>query len=63
MVPDAHPQKTRKQIENELMEVLRERQREWKAAGEDIRGIARQRFMNALDVSYALVLYGKLPGE
>jgi hypothetical protein len=63
MAPDAPSRKTRKQIENQLIEVLRERWREWQTAGEENREIARQRFLGALEAFNGFVLYGKLPGE
>jgi hypothetical protein len=53
MAPDAPSRKTRQQIEDELMEVLRERWREWEAASEENREIARQRFLDALEGSTA----------
>jgi hypothetical protein len=48
MAPDAPSRKTRQQIQDELLKVLRERHWEWETASEENREIARQRFMNAL---------------
>jgi hypothetical protein len=63
MAPDARPPNTRRQIENDLLEPLHERQQEWRAGGEGNREIARQRFVDAVEAFSGFVLYGKLPAE
>jgi len=51
--------KNRQQMQNELMEVLRQRQDEWSRASDDNRAVARLRFLNVLRKLNSLVLYGK----
>jgi hypothetical protein len=53
--------KTRRQIENDLLEDLRQRQMEWMQASDQDREAARRQFIGALQVFNDLVLYGKLP--
>jgi hypothetical protein len=53
--------KTREQLEEDLLETLRQRQAEWKRASNDERDAARQRFIEALHAFNSLVLYNKLP--
>jgi hypothetical protein len=55
--------KTPQQIEDELMEVLRQAQLEWSRASEDNREAARQRFISALHVFNGLVFDNKPPEE
>ena len=50
--------RTKQEMETDLLEELRLRQREWNRASEEDRDVARQRFMNALDTFYSLVLHG-----
>jgi hypothetical protein len=53
--------KTRQRIEQDLLEVLNLRQREWISATDDNRDLARRRFMDALHAFNDFVLDGKLP--
>lgn len=57
----SHRLNQRQQLEEELLEKLRQRQDEWIRASEDDRDAARQRFMDALHVFNSLILYDKLP--
>jgi len=50
--------RTKQEMETDLLEELRLRRREWNRASEEDRDVARQRFMNALDTFYSLVLHG-----
>ena len=50
------PQKTRQQIEDELMEAPRQRHLEWGKASDGHRDVARRQFMNALHIFNSLVL-------
>ena len=57
---------TRAQVENDLLEVLRQREVEWIQASTQDRDTARQQFKDALDlfnsvVIYGVVIYGKIP--
>jgi hypothetical protein len=54
--------KAREQVEAELLEILRQRQHEWRTAPEDQRDYARQRFMNASQNFNSVILYGKTSG-
>jgi hypothetical protein len=54
-------QKARQDLETELLEIMRERQREWASAKDEHRDLMRQRFMNALHAFNSLVLYDKHP--
>jgi hypothetical protein len=53
--------KTREELEEALLETLRQRQAEWIRASDDERDEARQRFMAALKAFNSLVLYYKIP--
>jgi hypothetical protein len=52
-----------RQIEIQLMEILRLRQHAWITADEEHREVARQRFVNALHTYIALVFNSALPQE
>ena len=53
-------QEIRKQIENGLLEDLRQKQIEWMRASDHDRVAARQQFIDALNRFNSLVLEGKL---
>jgi hypothetical protein len=53
--------KTREELEEALLETLRQRQAQWIRASDDERDEARQRFMAALKAFNNLVLYNKIP--
>jgi hypothetical protein len=55
--------RTRRQIESDLIEVVRKRQREWLTAGEADRELTRHRFMESLQVFEDLAFFGKFPGR
>jgi hypothetical protein len=55
--------KTSQQIEIKLLEVLRERQRDWVSASEHDRDSARVRFLTALRAFNKFILDGKLPDD
>ena len=60
LADDPPPIATCQQAEMHRLEVLHQRQLEWISAPDEMRDIARQRFMNALDTFNLLVSYDKL---
>jgi len=53
--------KTREELEEALLENLRQRQAEWIRASDDERDDARKRLIDALHAFNSLVLYNKIP--
>jgi hypothetical protein len=57
------PQKTREQIEDELLEEIHKAQVEWRAAAQEHREAARERFAEALHVFNKLITQDEPSGN
>jgi hypothetical protein len=58
-----HPPQVRQEFEHQLLETLRRRHQEWKAASKENRNIARQSVQDALRAFDDFVLLGRIPGK
>ena len=54
---------SRQQIENDLIQAVRQRQAEWQGASEATRDAAQQRSLKAFEAFAAFVLDGRIPDE